>query len=79
MDTKQTPSDGFLSKQQAAAYLSLSVRTIDNLMARGELAAFRITRRVLFRKRDLDLLAERHRVGADLYRIVEEVLRDVRE
>jgi len=77
MDTRQTPGDGFFSKQQTAAYLSLSVRTIDNLIARGELTAFRVTRKLLFRKRDLDALVERHRIGADLERIADEAVREV--
>jgi excisionase family DNA binding protein len=77
MNTKRTAhQDGFLSKQDAAAYLSLSPRTLDNLVARGDLLAFKVTRKVLFRMRDLDALAERHRVHSR-DDVVEELMREV--
>ena len=56
---------------------SLSPRTLDNLVARGDLPAFKVTRKVLFRKRDLELLAERHRIRA-LGDIAGEVIEDLR-
>jgi excisionase family DNA binding protein len=75
MDTQSI--DGFLAKKEAAAYLSLSPRTLDNLVARGDLPAFRITTKILFRKRDLDLLAERNRIRS-LGDIADEVIEDWR-
>ena len=75
MDTQKT-LDGFLAKKEAAAYLSLSPRTLDNLVARGDLPAFKVTRKVLFRRRDLDALAERHRVRS-LDDVVDDVLREM--
>jgi excisionase family DNA binding protein len=77
MDTHDASSQvGFFSKKDASTYLSLSPRTLDNLVARGDLPAFKITRKLLFRKRDLDALVERYRVRS-LDDVVDEVLREV--
>ncbi len=73
-------ADGFLSKREAAEYLSLSARSIDNLLAKGELPAFRPPigtehgRKLLFRRCDLDAWVERYPANQDLDQIVEEAL-----
>jgi excisionase family DNA binding protein len=46
----------YLTKAEAAAYLRLSLRSIDNLLARKELVAYRIARKLLFTREDLDAL-----------------------
>jgi excisionase family DNA binding protein len=78
MEAQRT--DGYLTKQAAAHYLSVSTRTIENLIARGELPAFKPTingtrsRKVLFRRTDLDAWIERFRVAPDIDRLVDETL-----
>lgn len=80
---RESESEGYLTKKGAADYLSLSTRTLENLVARGELAAFRPivsgghNRKVLFRKADLKAWVERFRVGVDLDRIVSETLTEL--
>jgi excisionase family DNA binding protein len=60
MISAQPNEGGYLDKRAAAAYLSLSPRTLDYAVERGELVAFRLTltgtasRKVLFRRTDLD-------------------------
>ena len=76
---------GYLSKLKAAAYTDVSPRTLDYAVERGELQAFRLilsgtkgkSRKVLFRKADLDAWIERYRVGADLDAIVDETIREL--
>ncbi len=46
-----------LSKRETAQRLSVSLRTVDNLLARGELKARRIGRRVLIHEDDLERFA----------------------
>jgi helix-turn-helix protein len=83
MNVLKTPIDGYLSKQAASAYSGLSPRSLDTLVERNELTAFKPvvsgsrTRKTLFRKADLDRWMERHRVGADLDTIVTDVMRDL--
>src|SRR5262245_46325989 len=80
----QELSDGYLSKLKAAAYADVSPRTLDYAVERRELTAFKLTltgtrhRKVLFRRSDIDAWIERHRVGADLDSIVDEVMDDFR-
>lgn len=58
------PRDGFTNKHGAAAYLSLSQRTLDELRYRGELACYKVSaRKVLFRFSDLDAFMESRKVG----------------
>jgi excisionase family DNA binding protein len=73
---KAIPGDGYFSKKEASEYLRLSPRTLDALIARGELIAFKVTRKLLFRKRDLDLLVERHKIRS-LNDLVNEVVQEV--
>ena len=46
-----------VGKKTAARLLSISVRSIDNLLARKELTACRIGRRVLIPRRELERFA----------------------
>jgi excisionase family DNA binding protein len=66
MEIRRT-SEGYLSKPKAADYADVSLRTLDYAVERGELPAFRLvlggktgkSRKVLFRKADLDAWIER--------------------
>jgi len=52
-----------ISKKEAARLLSLSLRTIDNLIAMKQLAARRVGRRVLISRQELEKFARRdHRM-----------------
>jgi excisionase family DNA binding protein len=55
------------SKREAAAATSLSVRSLDYLIERGQLRAVKVGRRVLIPSRELETLIERgtSRVFAD--------------
>ena len=52
----------FVSRDRAAQLLDLSTRTVDDAIRAGNLAAFRVGRRVLIRKDDLIQFAERQAV-----------------
>jgi len=55
-----------VSKREAARLLSLSVRSIENLVARKELVPRRVGRRVLFVRKSLELFARRdHATSAE--------------
>lgn len=49
----------FLSKREAARMLSISVRTVDNLIGRKELSARRVGRRVLIPRKALEEFTRR--------------------
>ena len=50
---------GVLTKQQAADYLQVTQRTIERMVRRGRLRAYRPSRKVCrFRLRDLDVFLE---------------------
>lgn len=51
---------GALSREQAARYLSLSTRHLDNLVAQGELQKVKVGRKTLFRIVDLDKFLTKH-------------------
>jgi len=55
-----------MSKREAARMLSLSVRTVDNLIVRKELSARRVGRRVLIPRRALEEFARRDHPTRDL-------------
>ncbi len=67
----------YLTKQQARLYSGLSERTLDYARERGELKWYKVGKRVLLKKSDLAAYVERHRAGAALDRIVDEVVRDL--
>jgi excisionase family DNA binding protein len=52
-----------LNKAEAAAYLGMSVRTIERLVKDKELSPIYITRHPRFTYDDLNALAERNRTG----------------
>lgn len=55
-----------VSRREAAVLLGLSVRTLDNLVLRGELRVRRIGRRVLVERRELERFARRdHRTAGE--------------
>jgi excisionase family DNA binding protein len=68
MDAHKTLSDRYLPKEEAADYVGLRPRTLEKLVEKGELAAFKPTisgshtRKTLFKRGDLDLWMEKHRV-----------------
>lgn len=49
-----------LNKEQAAAYLSVSPRTIESMIADGRLRSFRLGARRLIRRVDLETYADFH-------------------
>ena len=60
-----TDATAYLTKHDAAAYTSLSPRTLDAAKAAGELPFFRVgSRKVLFARRDLDRWLAPMRVDA---------------
>lgn len=59
-DTPSPIRPGALDASGAAAYLSVSVRTIQRMTATGELRAVRYGRLVRYRPADLDAWLERH-------------------
>lgn len=56
--TTTLPAPGLWEKEDAAAYLRLSVSTILRLVRSGELPHFRIGRSLRFRREDLDAYLE---------------------
>ncbi len=52
-----------IGRRQAAAALSISTRSLDYLIERGELRALRVGRRVLLRVADLEAWARRDHAG----------------
>ena len=68
----------FFTKQEAATYTGLSQRKLDYSISRGELVAYRVGRRVLVARENLDEFIRRHQINADLNDIVNETLEDLR-
>jgi excisionase family DNA binding protein len=67
----------YLTKRQARVYSGLSERMLDYAREKDELPSYKVGKRVLFKRTDLDAYVERHRVGVDLNRIVDEVVAEV--
>lgn len=67
----------YFTKPQAQIYTGLSERTLDYARERGELPFFKVGKRVLFSRGDLDAYLKRHLVGADLDKIVNDVCREL--
>ena len=56
--------DAYLSKREAASYLRRCTRTLESLVAAGEIPAYRVRGKLLFRRTDLDAYVEARRVQA---------------
>lgn len=67
----------YLTKAQAQVYTGLSERTLDYARERGELDSYKVGKRVLFSRVSLDVYIQQHRVGADLDRIVNDVMSEL--
>jgi len=77
MTTKEE-LDGYLSKSEAAEYLSLSLRTIEVRL--DEIPHFRVGRKLLFRKSELDRWMAQHREQgneADLRHLANEAAKQI--
>lgn len=57
-------SGQFLTKKQLAAYLGLSVYTIDTWVSQKRIPYVKLGTRVLFRERDIEQWIDRHTVTA---------------
>ena len=71
--------DRYMNKREAAAYTSLSTR---NLEARlPEIPHFRVGKKILFKKSELDHWMESHREGGshDLDKIADDAVKTLRE
>jgi excisionase family DNA binding protein len=53
MPAKQCPKD-YMSKKEAAIYVSMSSRSLDNYRAKGELPFHKVGEKVVFMRSDLD-------------------------
>jgi excisionase family DNA binding protein len=53
---------GLLTNEEAAEYTGLSLRAIRTLTETGRLPAYKVTRRLLYRREDLDKVIEASRV-----------------
>jgi excisionase family DNA binding protein len=71
----QTVEQQYLTKSQACTYTGLSERTLDYARERGELASYRVGKRVLFARASLDRWLDRFRVGVD--GVANEVMSDL--
>ena len=69
--------DRYMDKQEAATYTSLSTRTLEGRL--GEIPHFRVGRKVLFKKSELDSWLEQFREGGaqNLDRIADEAIESV--
>ena len=62
---KPLPPRGAFDRSQAAHYLSISTRFLDNLVSRGKIRKVKAESKTLFRKIDLDFYLEEHLVGGE--------------
>lgn len=67
----------YFTKERARVYTSLSLRTLDYARERQQLTFYKVGKKVLFKKSDLDAFLERYRANVDLDRIVDEVMAEV--
>jgi excisionase family DNA binding protein len=68
---------GYYTKDAAKAYTNLSSRTLEYTVAEGKLRAFRVGKRVLFAREDLDRFVRQKQAGANLDQIVAETIVEV--
>jgi len=74
--------DVFLSKRQASQYLSISISFLEKLMAEEALPYYRVKKKVLFRKHEIDRWIEQYweqGESQDLKKIADEAVRKVLE
>ena len=72
--------DVFLSKKQASQYLSISISFLERLMAEEGLPFYRVKKKVLFRKHEIDRWIEQYweqGESQDLKKIADEAVRKV--
>jgi excisionase family DNA binding protein len=64
MNSPASVREGLKDKREAALYLKIGVRTLDDWMARKTVPFFKIGRTVRFKVSDLDTALEKFRVAA---------------
>ena len=71
--------DRFMSKREAASYTSLSIRNLESRL--DEIPHYRVGRKILFKKSELDHWMESHREGGshDLDKIADDAVKTLRE
>ena len=62
MDKHKAPQDVLLTRSELMEYLKIKQGTLRKLMLRNEFPYFKLERRVLFRKSDIDKWLESKRV-----------------
>jgi excisionase family DNA binding protein len=67
----------YFTKSEAAQYLRCSLRFIDYARERDELKAFRLNRKLLFARNDLDAFVRKRAVNVNLDRVIDEVVAEV--
>ena len=70
-------AQAYFTKSEAATYLRCSLRFIDYARERNELKAFRLNRKLLFAREDLDAFVRKRAANVDLDRIVDEVVSEL--
>jgi excisionase family DNA binding protein len=56
--------EGFLTRDQVMKYLHISRTSLYMLMKRGAFPYYRLERKILFRKSDIDAFMEAHKVAS---------------
>ncbi len=71
--------DRYLDKREAASYTSLSIRNLEARLA--EIPHYRVGKKILFKKSELDHWMESHREGGshDLDKIADDAVKTLRE
>ncbi len=71
--------DRYLDKREAAAYTTLSIRNLETRL--DEIPHYRVGRKILFKKSELDHWMESHREGGshDLDKIADDAVKTLRE
>ena len=67
----------YFTKNEAAQYLRCSLRFIDYARERNELKAFRLNRKLLFARNDLDEFVRKRAANVDLDKIVDEIVSEL--
>jgi len=70
--------DRYLDKRQASEYIGLSTRTLESNL--DEIPHFRVGKKILFKKSELDFWMETHREGTshNLDRIADEAIESLK-